>query len=205
MGTFLNLYVKHDDPAEIATLLQELSGNYELSRGAYPENYHEFILTFQHANPTYVIIGNTQNGWTDVSLNSFKKLEDWAENLSARLETAVVQVMGQTASDWYYLLMFEKGELRREIEVARDEPEDCVSIGETFPFETSVLPVNENEASEVLFDIDHLEEFGKALGFDIRYNAPAGEQYYLLKHPDIAAGDKGPVGIVARKPWWKFW
>lgn len=121
----------------------------------------------ENANPNFIAISDVQNDWISVQLNSFKKLHDWAKKISKELNTIVVQVVGQTASDAYYFLMYDKGNLRREIEIYYGELDNIIDKGEKFPFEkSSLVPLNDDDY-ENLFDRDTLEQYCKELGFDL--------------------------------------
>jgi hypothetical protein len=108
MGAFISLHIKSDNRIHIAKLLQELSDINQMTHGTYPTGLYENILFDDKADPTYMTIGNVQNCWTTVQINSFKKLHNWVETLSKELDTAAIQIMGQTVSDVYYFLMYDR-------------------------------------------------------------------------------------------------
>jgi hypothetical protein len=203
MATFISLHIKSDNRAHVAKLIQELSDVNHMTYGSYPTELDENILLDENANPNFIAIGDVENGWISVQLNSFKKLHDWTQKISKELNTSVVQVIGQTASDAYYFLMYDKGTLRREIEIYYGELDNIIDKGEKFAFEkSSLVPLNDDDY-ENLFNRDTLEQYCKELGFDL-FNDVQPEFYYILKNKKL---HKTLSEILAskKKPWWKFW
>ena len=205
MATFISLHIKSDNRIHIAKILQELSDVNQMTIGAYPKELDENILLDDKANPTYIAIGNVQNGWTTVQINSFKKLHNWTEKISKELDTTVIQVMGQTASDVYYFLMYDKGNMRREIEIYHGDFDNIIDIGEKFPFEKpSLVPANDEDYKH-LFDRDTLELYCQEFGFDLFYDEPP-DNYYILKNQNSSKTLNRHVGFYEKtKPWWKIW
>jgi len=180
MATFISFHIKSDNRIHITKILQELSDVNQLIQDNYPEDFDESILFDDNTDPTYIVIGNVQNGWTTVQINSFKKLHNWTKKISQELNTIAIQIIGQTVSDVYYFLMYDNGCLRREIEVYHGDFDNIIDKGEKFLFErSSLIPVND-EDYEYLFDRDTLEHYCKELGFDLFYDEPP-EHYYILK------------------------
>jgi len=205
MATFISLLIKSDNRIHIAKILQELSGVNQMTHGAYPKGLDENILLDDKADPTYIAIGNVQNGWTMVQVNSFKKLHSWTEKISKELDTTVIQIMGQTASDAYYFLMCDKGNMRREIEIYHGDFNNIIDKGEKFSFEKpSLIPAND-EDYEDLFDRDTLEQYCKEFGFDLFFDEPQ-DYYYILKNQKLGKTiNEYATSYKKTKPWWKFW
>src|SRR5882724_9446269 len=135
MATFISFHIKTENRFHIAKCLQELSGATEMTHGIYPKELDNSILLDDKADPTFIAIGNVQNGWTSVQLNSFKKLHNWAEKISKELDTTFIHIIGQTGSDVYYFLMYDKGVLLREIEIYYGDFDNTTDKGEKFSFE----------------------------------------------------------------------
>lgn len=205
MATFISLHIKSGNRIRITELLQELSEIIEIAQGPYPKELNSNILLDDASGPTFMAVGHTDNGWTAVHLNSFKKLHDWAEAIAKALNTTVIQIIGQTVSDVYYFLMYEKGLLRREIEVYHGDMENLTDRGEKFRFErTSLVPVSD-EDYENLFDRDTLEAYCKEIGFDL-FSEVEPEFYYILRRPELGKTIKEYAAtFTPKKPWWKFW
>ena len=176
-----------------------------MTTGEYPKELDENILLDDKAYPTYMAIGNVQNGWTTVQINSFKKLHDWTRKISKELDTTGIQIMGQTASEVYYFLIYEKGNMRREIEIYHGDFDNIIDEGTKFPFEKpSLVPIND-EDYEDLFDNDTLEQYCKEFGFDLFYDEPP-EYYYILRNQKIGRTISDYVSSHKKeKPWWKLW
>jgi len=205
MATFISLQIKSDNRAHIAKLLQELSDINEMTHGSYPKELDENLLLDENADPSYITIGNVQNGWTTIQINSFKKLHKWVEKISKELSTSVIQIMGQTASDVYYFLMYDKGILRREIEIYRGDFDNTIDIGEKFSFEKPPLIPQSDEDYQNLFDRDSLEQYCKEFGFDLFYDVQP-DFYFILRNRKIGKTlKKYATSYSKTKPWWKFW
>lgn len=205
MATFISLHIKSDNRIQIAKVLQELSGINQVTQGPYPKELNENILLDENANPTYIAIGNVQNGWTTVQINSFKKLHNWTEKISKELDTAVIQIMGQTVSDVYYFLMYDKGTMRREIEIYHGDFDNITDKGDKFSFEKSSLVPANDEDYKNLFDRDTLEQYCKEFAFDLFYDEPP-EYYYILRNQKLGKTlNEYATSFKKTRPWWKFW
>ena len=205
MATFTSLHIQSDNRAHIAKILQELSDINEMTHGSYPKELDENLLFDENADPSYMAIGNVQNGWTTVQINSFKKLHKWAAKISKELNTSVIQIIGQTTSDVYYFLMYDKGNLRREIEIYHGDFDNAIDIGEKFSFEKPSLIPQSDEDYQNLFDRDSLEQYCKKFGFDLFYDVQP-DFYLILRNRKIGKTLKEYAASYSKtKPWWKFW
>ncbi|RPD41690.1 hypothetical protein [Chitinophaga barathri] len=226
MGTWLHLFVKHDNHQEVASFLKELAGTGEAEPCGDKEldNCYSLILEDEQALPSYLVTEDMKNGWVRVHLNSFSKLPDWVKMMSAQFRTQALQIIGQSTSDYYYLLLFEDGVFRRELEGFGDNPEEYIDRGELFPFESAFFPgEDEYGFANVRFGQSDLENFCNGLGFEL-FSDPVDRNYYLVKQDVIGktltekwegvdlnisemtfpeAGSQQASG--AKRPWWKFW
>lgn len=205
MSTFISFHIKSENRIHIVKILQELGHIDEMTHGAYPNELDNNILIGEQADPAYMAVGNTQNGWTTVHLNSFKKLHTWAKKISKELDTSFIQISGQTTSDVYYFLLYEKGVLRREIEIYHGDFDHIIDKGEKFSFEaSSLVPVNDDDYKN-LFDRDTLERYCKEFGFDL-FSEAEPEFYFILKAKKLGRTIKEYADqYLNPKPWWKFW
>lgn len=205
MATFISLHIKSENRVQIAQLLQELSNIAEVYQGIYPKELDSSILLGDNTDPTFMAVGNVQNGWTTIHLNSFKKLHSWIETISKRLDTSVINIMGQSTSDIYYFLLYERGVLRREIEIYYGDLNNAIDKGEHFSFEKpSLIPVDD-EDYENIFDMDSIERYCKEFGFDL-FSEHEPDFYIILKHRKIGKTVRNYVSShLTKKPWWKFW
>lgn len=222
MGTWLNIFIRHNDHRQVADVLRELSDVGEVRQGNEADVSKCFSLTLfgEQTPPSFMVTEDMQNGWIRVHLNSLAKLPGWVEKLSDRLQATVLQVIGQTVSDYYYLLLYENGAFKRELEGIRDEPEKYIDRGEMLPFEEPFVPgLDEYECEKVRLNGDDVESFCQGLGFDFWDDpADAGREFYLLKKDIIGLtvdeyldqkkqgrANAFRVSPLLPKPWWKFW
>jgi hypothetical protein len=211
MSTFLSFHIKTKAERENLTqLLKELSGIKGRTEGVYPEYMYENISLDENADPGMLAIAESKNGWINIYHNSFQKLHQWGAFISKILNTSFIQIAGQTSSEAYYFLLYEKGALRREIEIMSMDAEVINDKGEKFPFEKEVFFADD---SEDFFDMSSLEEYCTLFGLDIN-SEPAGHYIILSKTipetvkevKDKPSDDKPVVGQTSiKKPWWKPW
>ncbi|MFL9483385.1 hypothetical protein ACI6Q2_11455 [Chitinophagaceae bacterium LWZ2-11] len=204
MSTFISFHIKSDDRNEIANLLQELSGVEQITEDvSYPNDLFRNILMVENADPSFLAVGNVENGWTTVYLNSFKKLNNWAQKISQRLDTTFIHVIGQNTSDVYYFLVYESGELKREIEVYHGDLENVIDKGDRLWFEKeSLVPLHEEDYDN-LFDIDTIEQYCKEFGFQL-FPEVQPKCYLILRKKHLGMTMERCIASY-KKPWWKFW
>ena len=175
MGTFLSFHIKTKDRDNLINLLKELSRTKEKGLEIFPEYMYDNMLLNENADPNILAITSTNNGWISVHHNAFEKLHQWGEFISKMLNTTFIQIIGQTTSDAYCFLMYESGNIRREIEVVNGEV--LLDKGEKFSFEKEPLLTDDFEAADNFFDIHTLEEYCKEFDLDLNYEC---EQYTVL-------------------------
>lgn len=189
----------------LVTRLQTLTGIPNVSTGPYPkDHYHSFLMS-ENTDPTYLIIGDIQNGWTPVYHNSFKLLNNWLATISKEFNTTALQIIWQTTSDVYHFLVYEKGIKRREIYFYSGDIESAIDFGQKFKFEKSQVVPTINQFDEVAFDRDTIERYCKELGFDL-FRESEPEYYYILKKKQIGKTiTQYAKDNKTNKAWWKFW
>lgn len=204
MATFLSLHIKSDKQGHILKILQNLSDADEMIYDSYPKELDDNIVLNENEYPSYLAISNSENGWTHVHINSFKKLYDWCERISNELNTSCIQVMGQTVTDAYYFLMYENGVFRREIDIYHGDLDNIIDKGEKFAFEKDSL-IGSGEDFENVFDRDMLEFYCKELGFNLVDNN-SNSLYFIMKKIKAGKTINDFINSYTRsKPWWKFW
>jgi hypothetical protein len=205
MSTFISFHIKSDNRVHIAKLLKELSHVDEMTCGTYPTALDDNILLSDQADPTFMAVGDTHNGWTSVQLNSFKKLHNWAEKISKELDTIFIHIIGQTASDVYYFLMYDKGFLRREIEIYYGDLENTTDKGEKFSFEKPCLIPQSDDDYKNIFDRETLEQYCQEFGFDLFFEDEF-DSYYILRSKRLGKTIREYAASYSNpKPWWRFW
>lgn len=174
--------------------------------GTAPPEFHNSILMDENALPSFMLVENVNNGWTGVKLNSFNRLHPWMEQISRELDTTAIHIIGQTVSDVYYFQVYEKGVLRRNIEIYHGDYDQSIDEGNKFPFEkASLIPQDDDWENFDAFDIDTIQAYCKQFGFDI-FNESEPGHYIILKKKDIGDTIQKYMRRGARsKPWWKFW
>jgi hypothetical protein len=208
MSSLLYFHLKTSEVNNVVTALKNLTGIQQAEKGEFPINFHREILQNIDTDPNYLVVFANGSEWTTVAINSFKKLHKWGEQLSAELKTVFVQTTAQNTSDAYYFLMYDKGQLKREIEVNHGYEEDIVDLGEKLPFEHEVIhQVADDEDDCIFFDWDTLEYYCKQLGFQFIPD-DEGNYFHTLKVDTIGltmdAYHNQRVDNMNR-PWWKFW
>lgn len=99
--------------------------------------------------------------------------------------------------------MYDKGQVRREIDIYHGNFDITIDKGEKFSFEsTSLIPENEEDYKS-LFDIDTMGTYCKALGFDL-FQDNHGQTFVILTKKSSILTLKQSI-IKSKKPWWKFW
>ena len=210
MSTFICLQIQSENRAQIADILQKLSGATEITTGPYPSEHYDNTLIGENDGPSFICVGGTRNGWTLVELNSFNKLHTWVAHLSKELNSTVIQLIAQTTSDVYYFLAYEKGVFRREIEVYHGDYDQTIDKGAKYPFENpNLVPQEDDDEDFEPFDIDTLEAYCRQFGFELMED-DREKQYIILKKKIIGYTIKDSMKYRRRpvgngKPWWKFW
>lgn len=196
MSTFLHFHIKGSNTEALVSIIKTFSDFSLTEQTHFPDDISDNYLTSEDDDPTYLVIGESKDGWTTVYHNSFKKLNHWGQEISKTLGTTFIQIIGQTTSDAYYFSLFEKGDLLREIEVLSSEGEILIDNGEKFSFEKPVLLTDDFEDPDNFFDMDTLEMYCKNFGLDIlgMFEEPQPGNYLVLKR------NKSEV----KKSWWKF-
>jgi len=166
--------------------LRKCSGMDHVQRMRSFEGVQDKILADINADPDYLVINQSASEWYSIECNSFKKLYEWGRHLSKVLDTMFVQTLYSSIEEYTYLLVYERGEKRREIECTSASPVPLINEGSLFPFET--VGKDEGEVSELrMFDLDSLVEFCHHLGIDMTC---------LQRRPESWVIDDGRKGQV---------
>ena len=181
MGSFLSFHVKNNDKNNLALLLKELSCTNVISENTFPDYLYDDESSFSASEPSVLAIIQKVNGWISVYHNTFEKLSHWGAFISKTLNTTFIQIIGQTTSDYYYFAMFEKGELRREIETNSMDCEVLCDKGEKFTFEKEPLLIFDDPGH--FFDMDTLEDYCRH--FDLDITLESSDQYLILSKKTI--------------------
>lgn len=202
MSTFISFYVKSRKREELLNILKRFSSYKIATQSEFPTEIQD-ILSSEESHATCLVIVESGSEWTTVYSNSFKRLRNWGEIISQELDTTFIQTMGQTTSDVYYFLMYEKGKLIREIEVFSGEGEVQIDKGEKFSFEKAPLLSDDSDDSDNFFDMDTLQHYCSQFGLDISkmFEEPQGDYIVLKRMIDNSKSESA----TDKKHWWKIW
>jgi len=200
MGTFLSFHIKTKDRDNLIHLLKVLSGTKEKVTDTFPEYMYDSISLNENSDPSILAITLNKDGWISVHHNTFQKLHHWGEFISKTLNTTFIQIIGQTTSDAYYFLLYEGGNIRREIEVMNSEV--SLDKGQKFSFEKEPLLNDNFEDPENSFDIDSLEEYCKEFDLDLNFEC---DQYTILTITTNEPANEDEDKDANKKAWWKLW
>lgn len=208
MGTWTSFYLQTRNAEAVAAKLGALCPDLTISTPAdFPADMGDYQLLSNEREPNYMAVCNTQGDWTTVVHNSFSKLETWGSQLSRELDCCVIMIMAQTVTDSYYFAMYEKGNLRREIETCYSTDFEEVNTGEIFHFEgpSPGIKVNLDGEESYIFDFEAMEEY--CSHFDLRiYEDYSAHRWTVLKGSNLRMEIKEFIQQhTAKKPWWKFW
>jgi hypothetical protein len=146
--------------------IQKCSGITCLKKRRNTDDLLDNILADVDAHPTYLVINQSSTNWHSVECNSFKKLYEWGEFLSATLNTLFLQTVYSSVNNYAYLLAYEKGKKKREIESMGKSTIPLTNEGELFPFEES--DTDGERANKLrMFDLESLSDFCCNLGIDL--------------------------------------
>jgi hypothetical protein len=146
--------------------LRQCSGMAHVQRKRRPEDVQDKILADINAEPDYLVINQSAPEWHSIECNSFKKLHEWARHLSKALDTMFVQTLYCSIEEYAYLLVYERGIKRREIEGTGASPVPLVNEGSLLPFEKPGK--DEDRANGLrMFDLDTLADYCHHLGIDM--------------------------------------
>lgn len=207
MATWTAFYIKTTDEAGFKEKLIALTGISTASEGRFPTDFHSSYLIDQ-VSPSYLVFTSTQPGWVTIVYNSAHKLTDWCIEISRQFSTLVIVTLAQNTSDYYYFALYDKGEMKRELEYCYSEDYIPTNFGKKFDFEAEEPgeEIEYNGDSTYLFDFDSIERYCSQFGLTIQCEYQDFE-WTILKGKStgktVAQAVKELHGL--RKPWWKFW
>ncbi|WP_276481010.1 hypothetical protein [Paraflavitalea pollutisoli] len=143
---------------QLLDILQQYSGFETIVNDAPIQAAVCEVLADIDADPTLYVV----NGGKDrilIEVNSYKKLHDLARQVSSDLQTVFFQVCYNDLVGYAYFLLYDQGELVREIESRGSKKDPDVNYG---------FPLTFEEDGEVtFFDLDMIAEFCEHLGVDV--------------------------------------
>ncbi|WP_066305569.1 hypothetical protein [Bacillus sp. FJAT-29814] len=114
---------------------------------------------FQKEQPSLFAVSPMHENWITIRHDSYEPPFELAEKLSSALDCTVIQAMGQSTVDTYYLSVHQAGKMIRKIHCG----EDTIGTeyeGEPFPFEK----INPDEH---YFYYEEMDDFCQHFGFDV--------------------------------------
>lgn len=204
MGSVASIHVKAENQSAILKLIQQLSDANEMTYENYPTEADNYIVG-DGKKPTIVAVSEVKNGWINIFSNYFGKMENWLEALSRESGAMAIQVLWQTVSDVYYFTIYDKGKLRRRIEVYYGDLDSVVDLGEKFIFEKEFLVLQNDEDYENIFGRDDIEEYCRNLGIEL-FAKNGQAKFYIFRRKKIGLTlSRWLEKKVTQKPWWQFW
>jgi hypothetical protein len=207
MGTWSAIFVQTNDFDGLTNKLQQLSGIHASHKGKYPtaDLFHNMLMS-DNANPTYMVMAQTQPDWVMIRHNGFKGLEDWGKDLSAQFATKVIISCAQSNVDFYHFSLYDGGETRRVIEYCYGEDYTPINTGGMFDFENEQpgQRVTFNGETEYTFDFDSIESYGKHFDLQVHPDYDSIEEWTIIKGSPGSQAIRGDFSAQT-KPWWKFW
>jgi hypothetical protein len=209
MATWTRFYVHTDDSERVVEILLSLTDNLEVSKGSFPDHFHDTYLFDPELAPDHLVIGNTQPDWTTVTHNSFDELQDWGEEISRVLHTKVIITAAQSVSSFYYFALYEKGVKLREIKYCYStDDSEPVNYGNKFDFEADEpgkkLAYADDE--RYFFGFDEIEDYCQHFGLTIQA-AYDGIEWTILSSSVKQKTVQDFISTLnqKKKPWWKVW
>lgn len=207
MATWTSFYIQYDDLTAIEQELKELSGIQDAFSGTFPNDLHEYYLANENTNPTYLVVGKTQEGWVTVVHNSFSKLSEWSTLLSQKFETKVIVTGAQSVSSYYYFALYENGLKLRELEFCYSDDFKSVNFGNRLWFEGEEPGTKEEFDGEIeyFFGFEDIDNYCKQLGLTIQLSYSEFTWLTLKKEAKQKTVKDVISELGTNKPWWKFW
>lgn len=207
MATWTSFYIKSDDLTAVEQELKGLSGVQDGLSGLFPNDMHDYYLSNENSNPTYLVIGKTQDDWITVVHNSFSKLSKWATLLSKKFQTKVIVTGAQSVSSYYYFAFYENGLKLRELEFCYSDDFEPVNFGSRLWFEDEEPGTKQEFDGEIeyFFDFEDIDNYCKQFGLIIQLSY-SEFTWLTLKRETKQQTIKDIISAIgANKPWWKFW
>jgi hypothetical protein len=140
MATWTSFYLNTGDAEQVVDILLSLTDDLVVSKGRFPDDFHDTYLFNSELSPDHLAIGNTQPDWITVTYNSLDELQDWGELISKALHTKLIVTIAQNSSDFYYFALYESGTKRRKIKYCYSTDGFVpVNYGKKFDFEKAEL------------------------------------------------------------------
>ena len=170
MATWTAFYINTPDLDKVTEKIMALTNISVVTKGDYPADLYNSYLNDDNALPNYLVIGKTQNDWTTIRYNSFNRLTEWGQKISAELNCKVIVTLAQSISDAYYFALYDQGRKIREVEVCYSEEFEVVDFGDHFDFENEQPGKRQEFDGEVsyIFDFSSIEDYCKHFRLNIQ-------------------------------------
>lgn len=166
MEFLLHFHVNSDQKDLLVALLQSYSGIPAVRTNERTDDLLDNILADTNADPDYYVVNQSSLHWQSVECNSFKKLYDLGSMISEKMQTLFIQTLYCSACRYAYFLVYDRGNLIREIEGTESGPEPRINRGMMLPFETN--EANDPRADMIReFDLDIIADYCLQIGVDI--------------------------------------
>lgn len=118
---------------------------------------------FNHMTPQLFAVSILHQNWITILHDSYEPPLELANKLSSTFSSTVIQAMGQSTIDTYYLSVHQEGTMIRKIHCG----EDTIGIeqeGNPFPFEKSL---SQNNDEDHFFDYEDMSDFCENFRIDL--------------------------------------
>ncbi|OCA83195.1 hypothetical protein A8F94_18955 [Bacillus sp. FJAT-27225] len=140
---------------------------------------------FRSEIPSSFAVGTVHDSWVTVLHDSFEPQVELADLLSAEFTTTVIQAMGQSTVDSYFLSVHKDGRLVRKLHSGEDT-DGLEQEGTPFPFEKEMLSRIDNETH--FFDYNDIQDFCQNLGIEHMLDPTGNDDGWTV----IRQGEKAP-------------
>ncbi|UZR97510.1 hypothetical protein [Chondrinema litorale] len=210
MSTWTAIYINNSDQDKVIKKLKQLTNIDNEITGEFPDNFHNRYLLDIKSNPSFLVIGKTQDDWITIRHNSFSKLVKWGKEISDDLASKVIVTAAQSVSSAYYFALYDNGEKIREIEVCYSTDDEIIDFGNHFDFENEApgLIYKRDEKISYIFDFESIEEY--CIHFGLKIQTDYNDYKWTIlksKYKQLTMVDyvKHMHKKNKKSPWWKFW
>jgi hypothetical protein len=151
-----------------------------------------FFSLFEKEQPSLFVVSKIHEGWITVLHNSYEPPFELASKLSYACKSTVIQAMGQSTVDTYYLSVHQDGKVIRKIHCG----EDTIGTeyeGEPFPFEK----INHEEH---YFYYEEMDQFCQNFGINMLTDPSESDgEYTTIKIEEKTIEKKGFFSRMFRR------
>lgn len=163
----INIYEIHIQTDKIKEVNEFLVGWLSVTHGVKPiinNGQASLFPFFENKLPELFAVSSIHENWLTILHDSYEPQLMLANKLSLTFDSTVIQVIGQSTIDTYYLSVHKEGKVIRKIQCG----EDTIGVeqeGELFPFEQ--LTIQQVDHVNHFFDYNDMNDFCQNFGIDL--------------------------------------